>query len=199
MKRRVFIISMVLFILVFIFCEFKFLITGNNKSIEDVDELNKYILSIKNYNAEAIVTVFSNKNSNTYMLNQSCKDGVLVQTIEDSDSSIGVVIESEGNRVTVRNTELSFEMVFDMYEEACNNSLGLDAFLEDYVIDNHKGIDENDTYFIVNVKAKNSQNKYSKSKVLYFNKENNSIEKIVVKDINNNEKIIIEYSMLEIL
>ena len=60
------------------------------------------------------------------------------------------------------------------------------------------GTVKKDGYYIISVKSKNSQNKYAKSKTLYFDKLNNRIEKIVVKDINNNEMVVIEYIKLEI-
>ncbi len=188
------------FVIVFLFfCVFKFWVVGNNKIVEDVDDLDEYFLGMKNYRASCVVSVVSNKNENTYRLSQVQQDGVLVQEVVDADTGDGVVIECDGNKVTVRNTALSLEKVFDMYGEMFNSSMGLDAFIEDYVADSRREVREENGYFIVSVRAKNSQNRYSKSKVLYFNRESNSIEKIVVKDINNNDLVIIEYISLEIL
>ena len=187
-------------IVVFLFfCVFKFWVVGNNKIVEDVDDLDEYFLGMKNYRASCVVSVVSNKNENTYRLSQVQQDGALIQEVVDADTGEGVVIECAGNRVIVRNTALSLEKVFDMYGEMFNSSMGLDAFIEDYVADSRREVREENGYFIVSVKAKNSQNKYSKSKVLYFNRESNSIEKIVVKDINNKDLVIIEYISLEIL
>ena len=90
------------------------------------------------------------------------------------------------------------ENVFNNYDDVVKNSMGLDAFIEDYESDDKKEILEKDGYYIISVKSKNSQNKYAKSKTLYFDKLNNRIEKIVVKDINNNEMVVIEYIKLEI-
>ena len=198
MKKKVFIVTLIILGILFLFfCVFKFLSLGNNKIIGDVNDLDKFILSIENYNASANVSVYSNKNSNTYKLNQSCKGGITTQEIDDGKSKI--IIICDGNKMTIKNTLLSMEKVFEVYGEACNNSIGLDAFIEDYKADSNSEIKEENGYFIISVKTKNSQNRYSKSKVLYFNKEKKSIEKIVVKDINNNDVIIIEYNTLEIL
>ena len=199
MKKKDFIVTLIIFGILFLFfCVFKFLSLGNNKIIGDVNDLDKFILSIENYNACANISVYSNKNSNTYRLNQSCRGGITTQEIDDGKSKI-VIICDGGNKLTIKNTVLPTEKVFEVYSEACNNSIGLDAFIEDYKADSNSEIKEENGYFVVSVKAKNSQNRYSKSKVLYFNKEKRRIEKIVVKDINNNDVIIIEYSTLEIL
>ena len=182
MKKRIFVIC-VLLILIFLFSYcYKFFIPGNTKSIENVNDLNEYLSKINDYSVEAKVTVNSNKNSNSYNLKQSMK----------------VIIENTKGRVIVKNTELSLENVFNNYDDVVKNSMGLDAFIEDYESDDKKEILEKDGYYIISVKSKNSQNKYAKSKTLYFDKLNNRIEKIVVKDINNNEMVVIEYSKLEI-
>ena len=181
----------------FSYC-YKFFIPGNTKSIENVNDLNEYLSKINDYSVEAKVTVNSNKNSNSYNLKQSRIEGKCVQEISDINNSMKVIIENTKGKVIVKNTELSLENVFNNYDDVVKNSMGLDAFIEDYESDDKKEILEKDGYYIISVKSKNSQNKYAKSKTLYFDKLNNRIEKIVVKDINNNEMVVIEYIKLEI-
>lgn len=199
MKKKIFIIFLILVLHILIFCCYKFFIPGNNKHIEDVSDLNDYISSINEYNAESKVTVNSNKNSNSYTLFQSNCDGVSKQEIRSVENDSGIIIENEDNCLTIKNTQLPVEKVFSEYADVMKNSVGLDSFVEDYLRDENKEVIDKDGYYIISVKSKNSQNKYSLSKTLFFNKEKNSIEKIVVKDINNNETTIIEYIKLEIL
>lgn len=199
MKKKIFIIFLILVLHILIFCCYKFFIPGNNKHIEDVSDLNDYISSINEYNAESTVTVNSNKNSNSYTLLQSNCDGVSKQEIRSVENDSGIIIENGDNCLTIKNTQLPVEKVFSDYADVMKNSVGLDSFVEDYLCDENKEVIDKDGYYIVSVKSKNSQNKYSLSKTLFFNKEKNSIEKIVVKDINNNETTIIEYIKLEIL
>lgn len=199
MKKKIFIIFLILILHIFIFCCYKFFIPGNNKHIEDVSDLNDYISSIKDYNAESKVTVNSNKNSNGYTLLQSNCNGVSRQEIRNVEDDSGIVIENRDNCLTIKNTKLPVEEVFSDYADVMKNSVGLDSFIEDYLCDENKEVLDKDGYYIISVKSKNSQNKYSLSKTMFFNKEKSSIEKIVVKDINNNETTIIEYIKLKIL
>lgn len=199
MKKKIFIIFLILILHILIFCCYKFFIPGNNKHIEDVSDLNDYISSIKDYNAESKVTVNSNKNSNGYTLLQSNCNGVSRQEIRNVEDDSGIVIENRDNFLTIKNTKLPVEEVFSDYADVMKNSVGLDSFIEDYLCDENKEVLDKDGYYIISVKSKNSQNKYSLSKTMFFNKEKSSIEKIVVKDINNNETTIIEYIKLKIL
>ena len=199
MKKKIFIIFFILILHISIFCCYKFIIPGNNKHIEDVSDLNEYISSIKEYSAESKVTVNSNKNSNVYTLLQSNCNGVLRQEIRSSENDSGIIIENVDNCLTIKNTQLPVEKVFSNYADIIKNSVGLDSFIEDYLCDENKQTIDKDGYYIISVRSKNSQNKYSLSKTLFFNKEKSSIEKIVVKDINNNETTVIEYIKLEIL
>lgn len=199
MKKKIFIIFFILILLILIFYCYKFFIPGNNKHIEDVNDLNEYISSINEYKLEADITVNSNRNSNKYKITQSYVNGVSRQEILCDDTNDGIIIENMDNCLKIKNTQLPVEKVFSDYSDVVKNSVGLDSFIEDYLCDENKEIRDKDGYYIVSVKSKNSQNKYGLSKTLYFNIEKGSIEKIEVKDINNNASIIIEYIKLEIL
>ena len=170
-----------------------------DKEYIKISDLNNYISSIKEYNAESKVTVNSNKNSNSYTLLQSNYDGISRQEIRSTENDSGIIIENVDNCLTIKNTQLPVEKVFSDYAGVIKNSVGLDSFIDDYLCTENKEVIDKDGYYIISVRNKNSQNKYSLSKTLFFNKEKSSIEKIVVKDINNNETTVIEYIKLEIL
>ncbi len=198
MKQKKFLVFAILLILFFILICYKFWHAGNNKNIENMDEFDKYISNIKNYKIEGLVTVNSNKNSNTYFLKQECQGNKLIQNIESSDG-VKLTIENHDDRIIVKNTSLGLDKVFNMYKEPFRNSLGLDEFVYDYRLDDRKEVVKKDGYYIANVKVSNSDSKYLKSKILYFNIEKNQVEKMEIKDINNNRTIIIEYTTVQIL
>lgn len=177
---------------------YKFFIVGNNKNIESIEQVSDYVLNIENYNIEAKVTVYSNKNSNTYMLKQYKKDGYQKQEIMD-DENYGLVIENEGGKVTIKNTILDVASVFENYKEITNNSIGLDSFIDDYKSSEKVDVVEDDEYYVLNVRVMGTRNKYTENKSLYVNKRSSQIEKIEVRDVNNNTTVFIEYTRFEIL
>ena len=66
-EEKIFIVAIIFILVISIFYCYKFFIPGNNKTIKDVNELDEYILGMKNYTLEAKITVNSNKNTNTYL------------------------------------------------------------------------------------------------------------------------------------
>ncbi len=199
MKKRIFIICMIFLSLILFFISYKFFIVGNNKSIENISEIDDFILSIGNYEIEANVTIYSNKNSNTYSLKQKKQDDYQKQEIVDNEGN-GLVIENSKNRVVIKNTKLSLEEVFDNYEDIAKDIVGFDAFVADYKnLPDERKISEDEKYYIVFVKNKSGKNKYNYGKTLFINKQSGIPEKIEVTDVNNNRTAIIEYSRFQIL
>ncbi len=198
MKRKIFIVCMIFLFLISCVFGYKFFITGNNKNIDNIGEINDFILQIKNYDVEANVTIYSNKNSNTYNLKQRKVEDYQIQEINDNEGN-GLIIENDNNKVTIKNTKLSVEEVFENYNEVAKNDVGFDSFIENYENSDDVEITENEKYYIVFVKIKNSRNKYIENKTLYIDKTENRPEKIEIKDVNNKETIIIEYTKFQIL
>lgn len=178
---------------------YKFFATGNNKTIESEEQLCDYILNINDYSIEAKVTIYSNKNINTYSLKQFKKGERQIQEIINTDENYGVIIENEGEKVTIKNTKLDLISVFENYKEVTSNSIGLDSFIEDYQQDKSPQITEDEESYIIKVKRKNNRNIYLAEKTLYVNKKNRKISKIEVTDVNKDKTILIEYTKFEIL
>lgn len=199
MKKKIFIVAIIFILVISVFYCYKFFIPGNNKSVKDVNELNEYILNIKNYNLEAKITVNSNKNTNTYLLKETNEKGNLVTEIVSESTNNGIVCEYKNESLTIKNTELGLPRIFADYKELFSNPIDLNSFIEDYKVDDKKEIKTKDDYYIVSVKNRNLQNKYTTHKVMYFSRSKSRIERIEIKDINNNQTIIIEYSSFKLL
>ena len=199
MKKKIFIICMIFLCLFLIILGYKFFIPGNNKNIESETQLDEYILSIKDYELVGNVTVYSNKNINTYKLKQYKKGNYQRQEIINDNENNGLIIENEGNKITIKNTVLDLTSVFENYEEVTKNSIGLDSFIEDYRKTKDAETTEEEQCYKVHVKMKDSLNKYVANKCLWINKKSRKIEKFEVSDVNNNKTIFIEYTKFEIL
>ncbi len=199
MKKKFFIICMIFLCLFLIILGYKFFIPGNNKNIESETQLDEYILSIKDYELEGNVTVYSNKNINTYKLKQYKKGNYQRQEIINDNENNGLIIENEGNKITIKNTVLDLTSVFENYEEVTKNSIGLDSFIEDYRKTKDAETTEEEQCYKVHVKMKDALNKYVANKCLWINKKSRKIEKFEVSDVNNNKTIFIEYTKFEIL
>lgn len=199
MKKKIFIVAIIFILVISIFYCYKFFIPGNNKSVKDVNELNEYILNIESYNLEAKITVNSNKNTNTYWLKEKSENGSLVTEVISENTNNGIICEYKNESLTIKNTQLGLPRIFADYKELFTNPLDLNSFIQDYKLDEKKEIKTKDDYYIVSVKSVNTQNKYTTHKVMYFSRSKNKIERIEVKDINNNQTIIIEYSNFKLL
>lgn len=199
MKKKIFIMCMIFLCLILIILGYKFFIPGNTKNIESEVQLEEYILNINDYELEGNVTVYSNKNINTYKLKQQKKGDYQRQEIVNDDENYGLIIENEGNKITIKNTVLDLTSVFENYEDVAKNSMGLSCFIEDYRETKDAEITEEGQCYKISMNVRNSQNKYVASKCLWINKKNRKIEKFEVSDINNNKTIFIEYTKFEIL
>lgn len=159
-------------------------------------EIVDYILGINSYKATVTIQVNSNKNTNRYILKQeyNTENGCVQEVLEPSNIA-GVKVTRKDENIIIENTNLSLTNIFTNYKGLDNSSLDLSTFIQEYKSTNTSNFEEDNA----NIMMKTStQNKYTKSKILYINKSNALPVKMVINDNNQNTTIIIEYNDIEL-
>lgn len=171
---------------------------GNNISNKSADEIENLILNIGSYEANANITIKSNKNQNTYVVKQKYnKEGNLYrQEILEPSGIAGTLIQYDGKDLTIKNTNLNVKKIYENYSYIESNILSLASFIEDYKQSESKEIKEENGIVTLQVKLSNN-NKYTMEKTLYINKNENKIEKMEIKDTTQNVRIYILYNEIE--
>ena len=169
---------------------------GNNITNKSIQEIEEYILNISSYEAELEVTVQSNKNTNKYILKQKYINSKLEEQVVVEPSNIeGLTILYENGKLTVNNTKLNLQTVYDNYEEITQNNLWLNSFIEEYKNNNNRSISEDSNYVIMTV---NTANNYEKVETLYINKNTGNPEKMIIQDKNQKNMVYILYNEIRI-
>lgn len=171
---------------------------GNNISNKLADEIENLILNIGSYEANANITIKSNKNQNTYVVKQKYnKEGNLYsQEVLEPSGIAGTLIQYDGKDLTIKNTNLNVKKIYENYSYIESNILSLASFIEDYKQSESKEIKEENGIVTLQVKLSNN-NKYTMEKTLYINKNENKIEKMEIKDTTQNVRIYILYNEIE--
>lgn len=171
---------------------------GNNISNKSADEIENLILNIGSYEANANITIKSNKNQNTYVVKQKYnKEGNLYsQEVLEPSGIAGTLIQYDGKDLTIKNTNLNVKKIYENYSYIESNILSLASFIEDYKQSESKEIKEENGIVTLQVKLSNN-NKYTMKKTLYINKNENKIEKMEIKDTTQNVRIYILYNEIE--
>ena len=169
---------------------------GNNITNKSIQEIEEYILNISSYEADLEVTVQSNKNTNKYILKQKYINSKLEEQVVVEPSNIeGLTILYENGKLTVNNTKLNLQTVYDNYEEITQNNLWLNSFIEEYKNNNNRSISEDSNYVIMTV---NTANNYEKVETLYINKNTGNPEKMIIQDKNQKNMVYILYNEIRI-
>lgn len=198
MKKKYIIILICLFFIIFSIFYYKKFINGNNIFKKNEEEIIENILSANfNYTAEAEVTVYSNKNENTYRIKQEeTEEHSFLEVISDGDIK-GLNLEYKDNKMILKNTELNLEKIFENYNELSSNYLFLKNFSRDYLESEENEIKEDEETIVIKITLLNS-NKYIKYKELYVNKDTGLPEKLIIKNSDKQIKVCIIYINVEI-
>ena len=171
---------------------------GNNITSKSIQEIEQYILNISSYEAKAEVMIESNKNINKYVLKQEYNNSGKIEQIVLEPSNIeGLTISYNEGNLTINNTKLNLQTVYNNYKYVVDNNLWLNSFIKDYRESNNKSISENSDYIVMTVDISDSNN-YGKIKILYINKTTGNPEKMLIQDKNKKNMVYILYSEIRI-
>ena len=171
---------------------------GNNITSKSIQEIEQYILNISSYEAKAEVMIESNKNINKYVLKQEYNNSGKIEQIVLEPSNIeGLTISYNEGNLTINNTKINLQTVYNNYKYVVDNNLWLNSFIKDYRESNNKSISENSDYIVMTVDISDSNN-YGKIKILYINKTTGNPEKMLIQDKNQKNMVYILYSEIRI-
>lgn len=193
------IIAVIIIILFFIFFRilyYKNTKTGNTIIDKTLQEVEAYILNISSYEAEAEITVETNKNTNKYVVEQKYSTpNIASQKIIEPKNIEGLTIKYDGENLEISNSNLDLKTIYENYTYVSDNILWLSDFIENYKNSNGTIIEENG---IIIMEVKCDKNKYNTYEKLYIDRNANKITKLVIEDENKKGKIYITYNKIEI-
>ena len=203
-KKLVVIICLIIISLIFIIFftknNYKNFKTGNNMSNKNIEEIEEYILNISSYEATIQITIESNKNTNKYVLfQQYISPNKSKLTMLEPSNIAGLEITNDGNNLTITNTKLNLNNVYDNYEYVVGNQMSLETFILEYKTckeqNKAKLYEENDEYIL---EANVEQNKYIYNKRLYISKKTGNPTKLLIQDVNEKTLVYILYNEIKI-
>ena len=196
-KKIYYLIGAILLIIILLVLIFKNTtknsINGNNMNSQEIVD---YVLNVKSYKSRVTVHVNSNKNTNKYIIKQeyNTENGCVQEVLEPSNIA-GVKITKKDENLTIKNTNLNISKILNNYKGLDGNSLDLSNFIHEYKSNNESKFEQKDNEIILTI---NSNNKYTKTKILYINKEHIVPTRMIIKDDNQNTTINIEYNDIEL-
>jgi outer membrane lipoprotein-sorting protein len=200
-NKKIFIVLIVIILILAIFFGFfykktvKVFKSGNNKTSQEIVD---YILGISSYEVKVTVEVNSNKNSNKYILKQQyVSPNINTQEVIEPSNIAGIKLINDGTSLTLKNSKLGLNTVFENYTYLGDNCIDLISFIEDYKKSNESNYEENDTEIIMKTLSQNL-NKYTKYKKLYIDKKTANPTKLEIKDDNEKTTVYILYNEVKI-
>lgn len=189
-------ILLIIFIINFTRKDYKNINIGNNISNKTLDDVEEYILNISSYKAKLEVTINSNKNTNKYILTQVHNKDEDVQEIISPENIKGMKLLYKDNTLTIKNTMLDLQKVYNNYPYIESNNLWLNSFIEEYKISKNKKIFNEDENIIILIEV--SMDSKIKYKELYLDKKTLKPTKLLLQDNNKKAIIYILYNEIEL-
>lgn len=168
---------------------------GNNKNSQEIVE---YILGINSYEVNITVEVNSNKNHNKYILKQKyVEPNICMQEVIEPSNISGIKIVNDGKSLTLKNSQLNLNKIFENYTYLGDNCLDLITFIKDYKNNSESYYEDKETQIIMKTTS-NNNNKHIKHKILYIDKETLNPTKLEIKDNNERTTAYILYNEVKI-
>ena len=169
---------------------------GNNNLNKTLEEVEDYILNIKEYTATIEVTVNINKNSNKYLIKQNHKEKNDEQEVLEPDTIKGVKLTYKDSSLIVENSNLNLEKIYNNYPYIESNILWLNSFIEEYRNSEQRNITEKNEEIVMQIKRKND--KKIAIEELILDKKTLKPTKLSIRDNSKNVIVYILYNEIEI-
>lgn len=196
MKKAIFFV--IILLIFFLILYYNTSIFGNNIIIKDENKIVDYVLNdIKEYEAEIEVTVNSNKTQNVYKMKQVESNEYSSLELLSTGKINGLKIEFKDGNLKVQNTILKLDKIYENYEPIMQNSLFLNAFIQDFKIGEESTTYQEEDQIIFETKV-DSNNRYNVYKKLYVDTKTIKPSKLEIKDNTKNTTICIIYNNIEI-
>lgn len=195
-RKKVFIFVLIC-IIVFPLFYYIFSSFGNNKNRNQNEIVDNILNNMVEYEANITVNIISNKNENTYNMDQFYSTSSSKTVINSPENIAGMIIENENNTLKITNTKINMEKIYNDYEYVLNNNLFLSVFVDDYK-NNFSEMYEQDDEIILSTKLSNNESTYIKFKELHLNKETGLPKELLMKDNTKKTQISIIYNDIKI-
>ena len=169
---------------------------GNNNLNKTLEEVEDYILNIKEYTATIEVTVNSNKNSNKYLIKQNHKEKNDEQEVLEPDTIKGVKLEYKDSSLKIENSNLNLKKIYNNYPYIERNILWLNSFIEEYRNSEQRNITEKNEEIVMQIKRK--KDKKIVTEELILDKKTLKPTKLSIMDNSKNVIVYILYNEIEI-
>lgn len=189
-------ILLVIISIIFLKKSYETINIGNNNLNKTLEEVEDYILNIKEYTATVEVTVNSNKNSNKYLIKQNHKDKNDEQEVIEPDTIKGVKLTYKDSSLIVENSNLNLEKIYNNYPYIESNILWLNSFTEEYRNSEQRNITEKNEEIVMQIKRKND--KKIATEELILDKKTLKPTKLSIMDNSKNVIVYILYNEIEI-
>ena len=169
---------------------------GNNNLNKTLEEVEDYILNIKEYTATIEVTVNSNKNSKKYLIKQNHKEKNDEQEVLEPDTIKGIKLTYKDSSLKVENSNLNLEKIYNNYPYIESNILWLNSFIEEYRNSEQRNITEKNEEIVMQIKRKND--KKIATEELILDKKTLKPTKLSIMDNSKNVMVYILYNEIEL-
>lgn len=198
MKRKciaAFLIIIAICSIIFLLFTYKLSNLGNTINNSDDND----ILNIKSYEAVLEVEVYSNKNTNKYVIKQRYYEpNIITQEVIEPENIKGMKTIFDGSNLILENKNLNLKTIYEGYNYIKGNTISLISFVEEYKNSESLEMEETDQEKIIKIELQKSENKYERYKKIYISKKTNLPTKMEILDINQNRTVYILYREIEI-
>ncbi|MDR3091001.1 MAG: outer-membrane lipoprotein carrier protein LolA [Clostridiales bacterium] len=170
-------------------------------SMTAYERIQKNLVEMKSYQAEAAVTYISNKNRNEYQTFQQCRStGEYRVAVTAPENLSGNITVSDGSTISQFNPKVSGKVSVTSKEMSERLEIFVTSFVKNYLNSEQAAVEnaEEDGVSCTALSAKiPGENHYLSAEKLWVSNESHKPVKLVVYDREGGERILVKFSNFE--